>query len=393
MKNKIKKAAIMFFIICFAINLTPITAAPNLIFTAINDVFVRSVSPTNIPVRIDGSMYVPVNFFAGSPGLKNIYNAQYNQLVVFNSSHIMTFDITNSVVYNEQGTVYSGNAVKMNGTYYVPAKSVCDCFGFGYSYISKGLLGPILRINSDDNTVSDDVLVEKGFSAMRDIYKEYNSTYGTAQVPPVITNPTEPQNPGAETTKPNVQETQKVVYLAFEGAMGDATGLILNTLSSRNYTATFFAAVGSGPEYLLRAAACGHTIGNNLGGSGSLGAQAVQSSDMIKAVTKTKPRVMMLPGGSDSLSQATIDEMIGEGYRLWDSSTDFKTSSGSASAIYSATTRYLSRTTKNVVLCLKNDEASAAALESLTTYFAAHNYEIRPITETNTPINAILDMR
>lgn len=400
MKKTLYKTLSLLLVFSCILGAFPINAAPSIVFTAINDVFVRSVSPTNLPARIGNTIYVPVSFFNGSPGLKSIYNAQYNQLVVFNSSHIMTFDITNSVTYNEQGTVFSGTAVKRNSVYYVPAKSVCECFGFDYSYITKGLLGPIVRINSDDNAVSDDMLLEKGFTAMRSIYNEYQATYATTTtpqptspvVPPETTPPTTDGNVGTPDNT-TTEESRKVVYLAFEGAMGDDTGTILNTLSARNYNATFFAAKGSQPEYLLRAAACGHTIGNNLGGEGSLSEQAAQTSDMIKAITKTKPRLMMIPGGSKNIDRETIDSLILDGYRLWDSSSNYKTNSGSSSAIYSASTRYLASTSKNVVLCLKNDAASAAALNSLSAYFEAHNYEVRPITETNTPINSIQDMR
>lgn len=396
MKKFIKKTISLFMALCLFASMLPAVAAANITFTAVNDVFARGVSPSNMPTRVGGVMYVSYNIFRGTPGLKAVYNSKTDQLVLYNSSHILTFDMASGVAYDEQGTAYGSNAVKMNSTYYVPAKIVCDCFGFEYSYISKGVLGPIVRINSDQNTVSDDVLVERGFTAMRGIYNEFQASYGVEVTPPVSpetpTAPTKPDTNGTSQPPTTPAELpKKVVYLAFEGTMNGDTGTILDILSARNYTATFFASISSQPDYILRAAACGHTIGNNLGGNGPLAQQAELTSKKINSITKTKPRVLMIPGGSKAAGQQNVDSLIDSGYRIWDSSSNI--SEGSANAIYNAAVKQLSRANKSVVLCLDNSAASAAALSSLCTYFAAQNYEVRPITEINTPINEIMELR
>ena len=113
---------------------------------------------------------------------------------------------------------------------------------------------------------------------------------------------------------------------------------------------------------------------------------------MIQAVTKTHSRALMVPGGSQNLSQEERDALIQAGYRLWDPSGDTRLW-GSASAIYFSCVSLLENTSGNVVLSLMSNPSSVQALSSLVSYFRQNNCEIRPISETITPINQIREMR
>ena len=389
-------------------------AVPDVIFTAINDTFLRNLAPNTMPMQIDGLVYVPYSTFliAPSPGLSSTYNAANNQLVLYNINRILTFDMANAITYDEQGTVYGANAVRRNGTYYVPARVVCDAFGFYFSFVPGNLLGPIVRINTDDNMVSDDYLVSRSFTVMRSIYDQYqreyggeteepdpdNETNGNSSTPPPSTN----ENPNASGEPVEEDpEAKPVVYLAFEGDLNDSTGQILDILQESGYQATFFVTGrlhAGNVEYLARAAAAGHTIGNNLDGYAGVGAgfqdlaqEAAATTEAVQAVIKTRPRLLMVPGGSASLTQEEVDALVESGYRLWDGS--FETQAQTAGAIYSACLSHLEGASGHVVLNLRSSPENAEALSSLVDYFRSNGYEVRPITDVVASINQILDKR
>ncbi len=386
------------------------SAAPSVIFTAVNDNFLRNLTPSSMPVKIGGLPYVPYSTFTTKPypGLISVYNSNNNQLVLYNSNNTLTFDMANAMTYDIQ-TQYDAVAVRMNGTYYVPAGLVCQAFGFYYSFVPGNLLGPIIRINTEEDTVSDDYLVSKSFSVMRTIYNQYQREYGgEAEVPnppatgddPTTANP-DPSTPGADPEQPD-EPGKTVVYLAFDGDLNDTTGQILDILDANHYTATFFVTGRireDNVEYLLRAAASGHTIGNNLDGEPGLGPpfadyteEAAVTTDAVSALTKLRPRVLMVPGGSDQLTQREADSLYDAGYRLWDGTGETRAAWDTAtpSSIYAACTALLREAQakkSNVVLTLRSNEASAQALTSLASYFQANNCEIHAINEAATPIN------
>ncbi len=387
---------------------SPSSAAPDVIFTAVNDTFLRGLSPSTMPTVIGGQAYVPYATFtaAPNPGLIGKYDGVNNQLVLYNINRILTFDMANAITRDEQGTVYSAGAVRRNGTYYVPARVVCEAFGFRYSFVPGNLLGPIVRINTDGSGLSDDYLVSRGFSVMRTIYDQYQRDYGAPleEPEPYDAPEPEPEAPQTQPEQPDPDEalTGKVVYLAIVGDVNEYTAQILDLLEDNRYSAAFFVtprAQGENADYLLRAAASGHVIGVNLYGEGSsfdstqqLLAQAQDTQQVIRAVTKTRARALMVPGGSASLTQEQRDALIQAGYRLWDGSgqTDLW---ASANDIYSSSLSQLRRAPGNAVLCLGNNPASVQALSSLAAFFRSHGIEVRPLFETATPVNQIQEMR
>lgn len=389
---------------------SPSSAAPDVIFTAINDTFLRGLSPSTMPTVVSGQAYVPYTTFtaAPNPGLIGKYDGVNNQLVLYNINRILTFDMANAITRDEQGTVYSAGAIRHNGTYYVPARVVCEAFGFRYSFIPGNLLGPIVRINTDGSGLSDDYLVSRGFSVMRTIHDQYQRDYGSPAADPEPQpggNPPEPEQPQQPERPEDPEEDPlagKVVYLAIVGDLNEYTSQMLDTLAANRYPAAFFVtprAQGENADYLLRAAASGHVIGVNLYGEGTvfesteqLLRQAQDTQQVIRAVTKSRARALMVPGGSASLTQQQRDALIQAGYRLWDGSgnTDLW---ASANDIYSSCITQLRQTPGNVVLCLGNNPASVQALASLAPFFRSHDIEIRPLTETATPVNQVQEMR
>ena len=117
----------------------------------------------------------------------------------------------------------------------------------------------------------------------------------------------------------------------------------------------------------------------------------MHTTEAVQAVIKTRPRLLMVPGGSASLTQEEVDALVEGGYRLWDGS--FETQAQTAGAIYSACLSHLEGASGHVVLNLRSSPENAEALSSLVDYFRSNGYEVRPITDVVASINQILDKR
>ncbi len=410
---KKKCLALVTALLMISLMIVPSVSARALTFIAVNNNFSRNLSPTTIPVRINGNIYVPYSMFRNVGNLKTIYNSRYDQVIIYNSNHILTFDITNQLTYDELGSVYSINAIRYNSTVYVPAYIVCECFSYNYSYITSSGLGPVLRIVTDDSSLSDDALLERELTTMRNIYNDYQALYGDKK-PSNPGTSSQPVSPTTPSTNPSADpgddvpsgtdepaQASKAVYLAFEGPLSASTASILDQLARQGFHATFFVPSGITAEtapYLARAAAEGHTIGNQLNGAAnpkdSLDQLLEQAADMnaqLRRLVKQRTRLMMIPGGSSHLEKEKTDGLLAAGYRLWDPTVDLRLNS--SSAIASAALRQLRSTSQNVVLCMRNDASAAQALPKILAYLSAENYDVRSITELNTPINQLREVR
>mgnify|MGYP000954074072 FL=1 len=111
----------------------------------------------------------------------------------------------------------------------------------------------------------------------------------------------------------------------------------------------------------------------------------------LRRLVKQRTRLMMIPGGSSHLEKEKTDGLLAAGYRLWDPTVDLRLNS--SSAIASAALRQLRSTSQNVVLCMRNDSSAAQALPKILAYLSAENYDVRSITELNTPINQLREVR
>ena len=104
-----KKILAIFLLLIISVSVlnVPSQAVNPLIFTAINDVLQLGPSPSNVPIRSDGTVYVLPETFTRLLGLSSFYNSGTNQLLVYNSEEHLMFDMSAGTAEDESGVSYS----------------------------------------------------------------------------------------------------------------------------------------------------------------------------------------------------------------------------------------------------------------------------------------------
>ena len=391
-------AAVLALCLAAAILVSPWSgAAPSVIFTAVNDVFTPNMTDETMPVRIGGQVYTPYSLLTRLLTVSTHYNTTLQRLMVYNFDHTLTFDLANSITYDDSGIVYSYNAVRRNGTIYIPISLVCQVFGYYYSYITASPLGPVVRVNTGDVTISDAVLVERGGDRMQQIYDAYVSSLAPEEEEP-DDEPAAPDTPSAP-DEPEETSTPGNVYLAFEGQLGPETDAILDTLSQWGVKAAFFISgevTGDNADRLRRIFAEGHAVGLYAPGEYAsmqdmLDALSAQNEAM-RSVIRCGTRLLWMPGSS-GLSQQQRDALINAGYRLWEDNLDPRAEVRTAYSVRVNVRTLLRGMERSAVVRLLNNEASAEALGGIISDLRSRDNTILTIREWDTPINGAREIR
>ncbi len=376
-----------------------VSAAPSVTFTVINDVFTQNLSSGQMPVRIGGQVYIPYNTLSRLMSVKYYYNEKEQRVLVYNFDYTLTFDLANSISYDESGVVYSHNAVRRSGTIFLPAALICNKFGFYFSYITSAPLGPIVRINTEEVTVPDSVLVEKAQERMQQIYDAYvASIEPSTDNPGDTSNPVTPSDPGGQNPPAGDLSAPANVYLAFEGPLNETTGGILDSLSQWDEKAAFFIAgeVDGQRDTLRRIFAEGHTIGLYVPGQYASSDELLRALDeqneALCAVLHTKARLVWMPG-SRQLTQQQRDALIGAGYRLWEDNLDPRADMRTAYSVRVNVRNILRGMQYSAVVRLLSNEASAEALPGILSDLRQAGNSVQTIREWSTPVNSAREIR
>lgn len=375
-------------------------AVPDIILTAVNDQFLP-LSSSTMPTRKNGEIYVPYSVFTGTLGLQGAYSSAQQLLVLYNWDHTLNFSVGQGYVYDENDTSYTQPAYTINGTTYVPAKLVCGIFGFSYSTISSSY--PVVRIANDSAKLSDRAFGAGATETVNRMVKNYlnpsTSTGGENTDTPTKTEPQIPvQPPKAEEAIPH----PSVVYLTFSGTPGEKTDEILNILSTYRRTATFFLTTDSVLAHdsaVRRMVAGGHALGLSITADASVAdptalvARLDQANDNLLLVCGVQTRLVFVENGTDNLSQAQRNALVGAGYRLWDAT--LTAGEGSRSAYRGAETvlKGFQRSTAPAVVALGQSKNTPETLTYILRYMRETAISHATIQLSTTPLNDSGDTR
>ncbi len=392
-------AAALLVCLAAAVLLSPWSAAaPSVIFTAINDVITPNMSDSTMPVRIGGQVYTPYSFLTRLLTISTHYNTTLQRLMVYNFDHTLTFDLANSITYDDAGIVYSYNAVRRNGSIYIPISLVCQVFGYYYSYITSSPLGPVVRVNTGDVSISDETLVERASGRMQQIYDAYVDSLAPPEEEP-DDEPDSPDTPSQPDDQTEEETSPGNVYLAFEGELGAETDSILDTLSQWEVKAAFFVSgdvTGDNADRLRRIFAEGHAVGLYAPGEYTsmqdmLDALSAQN-EALRSVIHCGTRLLWMPG-SAGLSQEQRDALINAGYRLWEDNLDPRADVRTAYSVRVNVRTLLRGMERSAVIRLMNNEASSGALGGVISDLRGQDNTILTIREWDTPINGAREIR
>ncbi len=391
-----KRFLTVLVLLCLLLSLAPAVqtaAAPSVIFTAVNDVFMQNLTAELMPVRIGGQVYIPYTTLSRLMTVGIYYNEKEQRVLVYNFDYTLTFDLANTITYDEAGVVYSHNAVRRSGTVFVPAALVCEKFGYYYSYITAAPLGPIVRINSEEVTVPDSILVSKAQARMQQIYDAYMA----ASAPDPAQPDAPPDNPSAPDGGKEEPDPASV-YLVFEGELTGYTAGILDTLSERGQKAAFFISGGIGEhrDALRRIFAEGHTVGLYAPGQYASAQERLEALEVLNAqlsgVLCTRARLVWMPD-SRHLTQQQRDALIGAGYRLWEDNVDPRADVRNGYSVRVNVRNLVQKMQRSAVVRLLCNEASAEALPGVLGDLRQAGNDIRVMREWNTPVNGAREIR
>jgi hypothetical protein len=195
-----KIAFIIVCAICLAIILPLPTAdaTSSYHFIVINDK-VEPLKKDTVPIEYEGVMYVPLSIF-NSTALKTYYitDSKNRIATIYSTSQFLRFNI-GSETRDDENNSYSYSAILVNTSFYVPAKEVCEFFGFGYSVVNDPATYPFIRITNSDAVLSDSAFARAAASRMQALFTEFLDSFAPT-VPDSHSHPHAHQ-PGAPGSK------------------------------------------------------------------------------------------------------------------------------------------------------------------------------------------------
>lgn len=363
---------------------TDTAAAGELIYLCINDSFITGLSSSNMPIKINNSMYIPYRYLARVKPIKYFYDEDSNILKVYNTTATIIFDVGNHITYDQNGKIYSYLAEKRNGVLYVPIEFICRVFGAYYSQFSSSF-GTVVRVNSIMSSFSDEKLVSENRAVMQEIYDKYVKD---SKPPEDTTTPQPVPDPGpGQTEEPSVKKT---VYIAVLGGVNSNSYEISSRAAAYNYKLTFFLEKEGMKENsdALRALVCqGHSIGLYVSANDPLG-EAEELNKLLSGLVMRKSRVICVKEGSAALTADQRRQLTDSGYRIWDAALD-PTGGRNSYAVAQNASGLISRGPRTLVLRLYSDEKCAGAAGTIFAGLRGGSNTVREIKAWTTPVNNI----
>ena len=274
------------------------------IFTIANDELLP-LSYNTMPYMYNSSLYVPYSVFTEYLGLRSVYNAEEEILILGNSDQTLFYDMKNGNAYDDNDYGYAREALVYNGYLYVPAKFTAEFFGFSYYYDYEI---PVVRLY-DSTAAMTDTYIKNYYE------QEFQKRLETYQEAP-------PEEPDPETATP------APFYLMFAGDLNDHTNAILDLLDKAGVRAIFFLsaeAILENEALVRRIYVDGHLLGLSAPSAlpespeSLVNAYAEANAALFQVLRRTERRVY-LPGGSlhEIYDTSYFDALKSAGYEYWD---------------------------------------------------------------------------
>ncbi len=331
---------------------------------------------------IDGLFYIPIDIFGMYSHIELSMDSRRGEFMLYNRTSGQYI----SVLYNEKIATVNGteeiylNLYKLHGGYYyVPAEYFCSVLGFTCeSRISSAEgMGKTVRIN--DGTAS------KTMEELLSVYDPVRDTSDTSAPP--ATNPPVTDPPVTS----DVDTVERIIYLTFNTIREKNTPSILQSLEKTAVHATFFltdAELKAFPSLVNDILLGGHSLAltaQKIDDAADFIRQMDEANERLYGITKTKTRIVQLPGGTyaSGLTEADVQTILAAGYVLWDYTYDVPDSLGYASSAVRDYTLEAIRKAHINVLRLSTNETVVRILPHLLGQFQkAANYHTEPILAT-----------
>lgn len=392
-----KKFIAIILVICLSSALFVLpTGAEGEVYVAVGNTVLPLSSA--LPIRSSGVWYIDYQCFTkGNLNVNTSYNAAEATLVLYTWDTTLIFDLNSTVAYTSAEKIkYKAVAFASSGTVYVPVQFTAQMLGFDYTYFSDL---PMIRIKKSGD-IQDNMFMYIAESEIAELKKSQASSPEDSSNSPSVDSPVSSDNPAQ--SSPDETVTRKNIKLTFNITSGKNMAKILDALSRYGYRATFFiqgSVIDSCENEIRRAVASGHTIGTlSKNGAADFSLSNEQLENMLSEtneklfeISKTKTRLLRVPGRSSALREGCSDALISFGYRIWDS--DISPTGSSSTAIYNSTVSKLSSKGNNVVIALSDSDIHTNALARILRYFNTNKYYVSALSILDTPVNDIRERR
>ena len=283
---------IISILLCVAliVCLCPAVNATGIIFLAVNDSIPQSLTSATMPFYSNSLLYVPISLFdVAALNIVPFYDSAAGTFTVVNDSRMLIFDLNNSTMTNENGTVFTVQVISRGGTLFVPVIYCAYHFGFGISSLTSLGGYPVIRFTTGTQVYDDELFIEKANNLIEYRVGQYLGT-GSEAVPTPDNETTHPQDPDDSDTTPDDDPPQTVtqpanIYLAITNAahMDEA----LNALNAIGMRGAFFfteSEIRANSGLILQLFVSGHTIGLIADGSETAANEALDRLLHTKAL-------------------------------------------------------------------------------------------------------------
>ncbi len=355
-------------------------ARSDLIYLFINDTLVKGMTSSNMPVRINNSMYISYRYLINIKPLKYFYDEDIRILKVYTSNTSLIFDVGNSITYDQNGRIYSYLAEARNGVLFIPVEFICRFFGVSYTQFPTDL-GQVIRINSNLSTYTDTQLITGNRAAMQDIYDDYYPSEAKPVdpvTPPVVTDPQEIIRP-------------RNIYPMICGPLNEYSAGLLNAMDGYGTRATFFLSsegLASQGDQLRRLACSGYGLGLYVSSEAPL-AEAEAANALLYSMIFRKTRLVCIREGSTALTADQREGLAAAGYRIWDGILDPGSADRSGYTVGVNGKNLLQNTESNSTLMLHTTASARDSIYTLLHYMQDNRFTTLTIGDWTTPVNQI----
>lgn len=339
------------------------------IFTIANDELLP-LSYNTMPYMYNSVLYVPYSVFTDYLGLRSVYNAEEEVLILGNSERTLFYDMKNETAYDDEDYGYARQALIYNGFIYVPARFTAEFFGLTYSYDYEI---PVVRLYDAESARSDTYI------------KTYYAQEFITRLEAYQEAPPEELDPETATPAP--------FYLMFAGNLTNYTYSILDTLSDYGVKAMFFLnaeTILANENIVRRIYVDGHMIGvATSSGIPETPEALLEDYDEANAalfqVLRCVSRNVYLPGGSlnEAYDMEYFEILDAAGYRYWDFTViaDDYVDNASGAAVRDSVIESIISVELVQTLAMHSTQAAAEALPELLDYINEREGTILSLNE------------
>ena len=361
----------------------PAVAAP-LYFTSLNDSLEQLTTET-MPVWFGGGLYVPLSLFSPSTnttrvdlGLNVSYSAASNKATLFNLRKMLVFDLNEGTCYSDlTGEEFAAQAISRGGRVYVPVATVCEFFGFSWSYSTLPTVdqGYLVRVKNEDVALDDARFIDAATELIGRRLRDYNQRMNPKPATPADPDP-EPVGPddGAE------EKPAAAVYLGFRCADGEELTAVLDLMDRSGKLGVFFLTpqqIREWDDQVRRMAGTGHVIG-----VAAEGEDAAATARLLEEGQRELERAACQRTAVALAPKEQRERLEQEGWICWQDTMRSAPAQGQSSAAFSrGVLRRLSGRSRSAYVTLEGDQLSRV-LSTLLRQLESESFTVTAPLET-----------